>query len=64
MAIFSVDPEPSGKVWLVRIKQTVHPILNVCRHVPELGVLDQVLNGVSSQWEALDAVAIDTVVQS
>jgi hypothetical protein len=64
MIVLIVNPQPGRKVWFVRIKQTVHPILDARRRIPELGVLDPVLSGVSSQWKVLDAVAINVVVQS
>jgi hypothetical protein len=63
MIVFIVNPQPIRIVWFVRVKQTVHPIPDARRHIPKLGVLDPVLSGVPSQWEVLDAVAIDTGVQ-
>src|SRR5579863_8482356 len=38
--IIVVDPEPSRKMWLVRIKQTSHPILDARRHILELRMPD------------------------
>jgi hypothetical protein len=49
MTVDVVQPDPCGKMWLCRIKQTLHDLPNTRRHVPKLGVVDPVPRGIRGE---------------
>ena len=62
MVIFIMNPEPSCKVWLVRIELTFRSVHNVVRHIPDSGVLDTVTSSVFREEEVLDLLAVYAIV--
>jgi hypothetical protein len=53
-----MNPEPSRKVWFVRIEQTFHPLHYVTRHIFDSRVFDPVLGSVFREREVLQFVTV------
>jgi hypothetical protein len=51
-------------MWFGPIKQTFHNLLDVRRHVPELGVIDPVSSGIQGEGKVIYAISVDFVVES
>jgi len=49
-------------MWLVNVKEALHPILNDQRHVPEPGMINPVLGSIRNQGGFPDA-PVDAVAQ-
>jgi hypothetical protein len=50
-------------MWLCRVKQMLHDLLNVRRDVPELGMIDPVSSSIGGEGKATYGISVDSVIE-